>query len=160
MAALVMTVMIMFVAAASLYAVVLGYSRIPFAAARDGQFFKVFASLHPTKAFPHVSLLTVGLLSVPFCFFSIGQLANWTVQVAVLLCFVWQCAGVILLHRYRKDLAQPFVMWLYPIPALLSGGLWLYIFISGPENGIIFSFGYLAASVVAYLLFQARRSKS
>ena len=159
-AAIVMTVMIMFVAAASLYAVILGYSRIPFAAARDGQFFKVFAALHPTKAFPHVSLLTVGLLSVPFCFFSIGQLANWTVQVAVLLCFVWQCAGVILLHRYRKDLAQPFVMWLYPLPAVLSGGLWLYIFISGPESGIIFSFAYLAASVVAYLLFQARRSKS
>ena len=156
-AALAMTVMIMFVAAASLYAVVLGYSRIPFAAARDGQFFKVFAALHPTKAFPHVSLLTVGLLSVPFCFFSIGQLANWTVQVAVLLCFLWQCAGVILLHRYRKDVAQPFLMWLYPVPALLSGALWFYIFASGPVEGVAFSFAYLAASVVAYLLFQSRR---
>ncbi len=155
-AALVMTVMIQFVAAASLYAVILGYSRIPFAAARDGQFFKVFAALHPTKAFPHVALLTVGLLAVPFCFFSLGQLATWLIQVQVLLCFLWQCAGVILLHRNRKDLPQPFVMWLYPLPAILSFALWLYIFISGSTNGIIFSFGYLAASVVAYLAFRSR----
>ena len=156
-AALVMTVMIQFVAAASLYAVILGYSRIPFAAARDGQFFKVFASLHPTKAFPHVALLTVGLLAVPFCFFSLGQLATWLIQVQVLLCFLWQCAGVILLFRHRKDIPQPFVMWLYPLPAVLSFALWLYIFISGSTEGIIFSFCYLAASVVAYVAFRSHK---
>ena len=152
-----MTVMIQFVAAASLYAVILGYSRIPFAAARDGQFFKVFARLHPTKAFPHVALLTVGLLSVPFCFFSLGQLATWVIQVQVLLCFLWQCAGVILLFRHRKDLPQPFVMWLYPLPAILSFALWLYIFISGSTEGIIFSFCYLAASVAAYVAFRSHK---
>jgi amino acid transporter len=156
-AALIMTVMIQFVAAASLYAVILGYSRIPFAAAREGQFFKVFATLHPTKAFPHVALLTVGLLAVPFCFFSLGQLATWLIQVQVLLCFLWQCAGVILLYRHRKDIPQPFVMWLYPIPAVLSFALWLYIFISGSSEGIIFSFGYLAASIGAYVAFRAHK---
>jgi len=159
-AALIMTVMIQFVAAASLYAVILGYSRIPFAAAREGQFFKVFASLHPTKAFPHVALLTVGLLAVPFCFFSLGQLATWLIQVQVLLCFLWQCAGVILLYRYRKDLPQPFVMWLYPLPAILSFALWGYIFLSGSTEGIIFSFGYLAASVVAYMAFRAHQQRA
>ena len=152
-----MTVMIQFVAAASLYAVILGYSRIPFAAAREGHFFKVFASLHPTKAFPHVALLTVGLLAAPFCFFSLGQLATWLIQVQVLLCFLWQCAGVILLHRHRKDLPQPFVMWLYPFPALLSGALWFYIFISGSTEGMIFSVCYLAASVAAYVAFRSRQ---
>jgi amino acid transporter len=155
-AALVMTVMIQFVAAASLYAVILGYSRIPFAAARDGQFFRVFASLHPTKGFPHVALLTVGLLAAPFCFFSLGQLATWLIQVQVLLCFIWQCAGVILLHRHRKDVPQPFVMWLYPIPAILSLALWVYIFVAGPADGIRFSFLYLAVSIAAYLVFRSR----
>lgn len=158
-AALIMTVMIQFVAAASLYAVILGYSRIPFAAAREGQFFKVFASLHPTKAFPHVALLTVGLLAVPFCFFSLGQLATWLIQVQVLLCFLWQCAGVILLHRHRKDLPQPFVMWFYPLPAILSFTLWFYIFISGSKEGIAFSFAYLAASAVAYVAFRRHQLK-
>ena len=158
-AALVMTVMIQIVAAASLYALILGYSRIPFAAAREGQFFKVFAALHPTKAFPHVALLTVGLLAVPFCFFSLGQLATWIMQVQVLLCFLWQCAGVILLYRHRKDVPQPFVMWLYPLPAIVSFGLWFYIYLSGSKEGIAFSIVYLAASVAAYVAFRNHQLK-
>ena len=77
MAAIVMTALILFVTASSLYAVILGYSRIPFAAARDGQFFRVFARLHATKHFPHVSLLTIGAVTMPFCFFTLGQIVNW-----------------------------------------------------------------------------------
>ena len=107
-AAMVMTSLILFVTASSLYAVILGYSRIPFAAARDGQFFRVFGRLHPTKHFPHVSLLTIGLVTLPFCFFSLGQLVSWLIQVQILLQFVWQCAAVILLRRYRPDVAKPF----------------------------------------------------
>jgi len=156
-AALAMTVLIQFVAAASLYALILGYSRIPFTAARDGHFFSIFARVHKTKHFPHVSLLTVGLGSIPFCFFSLGQLASWTVQVQVLLCFIWQCAGVVLLYRYRKDIKQPFVMWLYPVPAVLSFALWLYIFFSGPIEGILFSFAYLIAAVLAFGVFKRLR---
>ncbi len=152
-AGLVMTGLILFVAAASLYATILGYSRIPFAAARDGDFFQVFAKVHPTKRFPHVSLLTIGLISLPFCFFTLGQLVSWLIQVQILLRFVWQCAAVILLRRYRKDIPQPFTMWLYPLPALISLALWLYIFFTGPVEGIIFSFAFLAASVGAYYLF-------
>jgi len=153
LAGLVMTGLILFVAAASLYAVILGYSRIPFAAARDGDFFKVFSRLHPRKHFPHISLLTLGAISLPFCFFTLGELVSWLIQVQILLRFIWQCAGVILLHRYRKDIPQPFIMWLYPFPALISLALWLYIFFTGPVAGIVFSFAFLAASVAAYYLF-------
>ena len=120
LAGMVMTGLILFVAAASLYATILGYSRIPFAAARDGDFFAVFAKVHPTKHFPHVSLVVIALISLPFCFFSLGQLVSWLIQVQILLRFVWQCAAVILLRRYRPDIPQPFTMWLYPLPALLS----------------------------------------
>jgi len=119
-AGVVMTGLILFVAAASLYAVILGYSRIPFAAARDGDFFSVFAKVHPTKHFPHVSLITLGVISLPFCFFSLGQLVSWLIQVQILLRFIWQCLGVMLLHRYRKDIPHPFLMWFYPFPALIS----------------------------------------
>ena len=153
----VMTGLILFVAASSLYAVILGYSRIPFAAARDGDFFHVFARVHPTKNFPHVSLLVLGLVSIPFCFFTLGQLVSWLMQVQILLRFIWQCVAVILLHRYRKDIPQPFVMWLYPIPALLSLALWLYIFFTGPSEGVWFSVVFLALSVAAYVLFLRTR---
>jgi amino acid transporter len=157
LAALVMTVLIQFVAAASLYALILGYSRVPFTAARDGHFFPVFARVHPTKHFPHVSLLVVGLGSIPFCFFTLGDLANWIVQVQVLLSFVWQCAAVILLRERRKDIPQPFQMWLYPLPALLALVLWLYVFLSGPWQGLLFSFAYLAAALLAFGIFKKLR---
>jgi amino acid transporter len=152
-AALVMTSLILFVTASSLYAVILGYSRIPFAAARDGQFFRAFGRLHPTKQFPHVSLLTIAAVTLPFCFFSLGQLVSWLIQVQILLQFVWQCAAVILLRRYRPDVAKPFRMWLYPLPALVSLAMWIYIFVSAPAAGIVFSFAFLALAVGAFAIF-------
>jgi amino acid transporter len=153
-AAIVMTALILFVAAASLYSVILGYSRVPFAAARDGNFFRVFARLHPSKHFPHVSLVTIGAVSLPFCFFSLGDLVNWLMQLQIATIFVWQCAGVMLLRRYRRDVAQPFVMWLYPVPALVALALWVYVYATGPTAGITFSAAFLACSIAAYLMFR------
>jgi amino acid transporter len=154
-AAMAMTSLILFVTASSLYAVILGYSRIPFAAARDGQFFAVFGRLHRTKHFPHVSLLTIGVVTLPFCFFSLGQLVSWLIQVQILLQFVWQCAAVILLRRYRPDVPKPFRMWLYPLPALISMAMWIYIFLSAPAAGIAFSAAFLFAAVGAFAIFSA-----
>ena len=152
-AAVVMTALILFVTASSLYAVVLGYSRIPYAAARYGQFFEAFGRLHPTKRFPHVSLLTIGAVATPFCFFTLGQLVNWLILVQILLQFVWQCAGVILLRRYRNDIAKPFRMWLYPLPALVSLAMWIYILATAPPAGILFAIGFLAVAIAAYAVF-------
>ena len=149
----IMTALILVVAAASLFALILGYSRVPFAAARDGDFFRVFARVHPTKNFPHVSLLVIGLVSIPFVFFTLGQLVNWLMQVQILLRFIWQCAAVILLWEYRKDIAQPFKMWLYPVPAIISAALWTYLFFTGPVEGMIFSVVFLMAGVAAYWVF-------
>jgi amino acid transporter len=154
LAAGLMTGLILFVTASSLYAVILGYSRIPFAAAREGQFFQVFARLHPTKHFPHVSLVTLGALTIPFCFFSLGQLVSWLILVQIVSQFIWQCAGVILLRRYRKDVPQPFVMWLYPIPALIALALWIYVFVSAPLSGILFALAFVATGVLAYWIFE------
>jgi amino acid transporter len=158
-AAMTMTALILFVTASSLYSVILGYSRIPFAAARDGQFFGVFGRLHPTKHFPHVSLLTIAAVTLPFCFFTLGQLVSWLIQVQILLQFVWQCAAVILLRRYRPDIAKPFRMWLYPLPALVSLALWIYVFVSAPAAGMLFSAGFLAAAVAAYWLFEKKNGR-
>jgi amino acid transporter len=153
----IMTGLILFVAASSLYAVILGYSRIPYAAAKDGDFFKVFAKVHPTKHFPHVSLLVLGAISIPFCFFTLGQLVSWLMQVQILTRFIWQCVAVVLLWEYRKDIAQPFKMWLYPLPAVLSGLLWLYIFFTGPFEGILFSVAFVVVGVIAFKIFESRR---
>jgi amino acid transporter len=152
-AAVTMTGLILFVTASSLYGVILGYSRIPFAAAREGQFFPIFARIHPTGHFPHVSLITLGALALPFCFFSLGQIVNWLILVQIVSQFIWQCAGVILLHRYRRDVPQPFRMWLYPLPALVALALWLYVFLSAPIGGVLFALGFVAAGAAAYFAF-------
>jgi amino acid transporter len=153
-----MTALILFVTAASLYAVILGYSRIPFAAAREGQFFPVFARLHPTKHFPHVSLVTLGALAVPFCFFPLGQIVSWLILVQIASQFVWQCAGVILLHRYRRDIPQPFVMRMYPLPAFVAFALWVYVFLSSPPGGMLFAGAVVLSGIAAFFGFFADRS--
>jgi len=157
LAAALMTGLILFVAAASLFSVVLGYSRVPFAAARNGDFFEPFGRVHQTKHFPHVSLLAIGAVSIPFCFFSLGDLVNWLMQVQILTIFVWQCAGVILLRRYRRDVRQPFTMWAYPIPALIALAMWIYIYATGPAGGVLFSAAFLIASATLYALFARMR---
>ena len=153
-AAAVMTALILVVTASSLYGVILGYSRIPFAAAREGQFFRVFARVHPTGRFPHVSLVTLGAMAIPFCFFSLGDLVNWLILVQIVSQFIWQCAGVILLHRYRRDIPQPFRMWLYPIPALVALALWIYVFVSAPPSGMLFALGFVGLGIIAYWIFE------
>lgn len=153
-AAMVMTGLILFVTASSLYGVILGYSRIPFAAAREGQFFAMFGRVHPTKHFPHVSLVTLGVLAVPFCFFSLGQIVNWLILVQIVSQFVWQCAAVVLIRRYRRDIPQPFVMWLYPLPAFVAAALWVYVFVSAPASGQLFAIGFVGAGAIAYALLR------
>lgn len=155
----VMTGLILFVTAASLFSVILGYSRVPYAAAVDGQFFAVFARVHPTGHFPHISLLTLGCLSLPFCFFSLSKLVGWLILVQIVSQFIWQCAGVMLLRSYRADVPQPFLMWFYPAPALLSLLLWLYVFVSAEWQGQVFALGFLALGVVAFYAFERGRQR-
>ncbi len=150
----VITALILVVAVASVFAFALGYSRMPYAAARDGQFFRVFGRVHPTRRFPHVSLLCLIAFSIPFCFFSLGQLVNWLMQVQILLRFVWQCVAVLLIARYRPDIPQPFRMWLYPLPALVSLGLWIALFFTGPPSGALFSMAFLGLGLIAYAVFR------
>ena len=91
--------------------------------------------------------------AIPLCFFSLGQLVNWLVLVQIVMQFVWQCAGVVLLRRYRQDVAKPFRMWLYPIPAIVSLALWLYVFATAERAGQIFAFCILAAALASFALF-------
>src|SRR5438094_10641402 len=53
------TGMILWIAVASAFSVLLGASRVPYSAARDGNFFPGFCKVHPTTHFPHISLLVL-----------------------------------------------------------------------------------------------------
>lgn len=127
------TVLVLIVAFSSLFAVLLGYSRVPYAAAADGRFFRIFARLHPTRQFPYVSLLFLGGLGFVFSLlFRLGDVITAILAMRIVVQFVGQAIGLLLLHRRRGGSAQtfPFRMPLYPLPVLLAIGIWLFIFYS------------------------------
>ncbi|WP_295128520.1 APC family permease [uncultured Chitinophaga sp.] len=130
----IVTVMILWVAFASVFSATLGYSRIPFAAAQDGAFFKVFARLHPTKNFPHISLLFLGGVAFVFSLlFKIKDVISAILAMRILVQFIAQAVGLMLLSRRNGRSFFKWRMPLYPIPVILAILIWIGIFIStGP----------------------------
>jgi amino acid transporter len=130
-AAKIATALVLWVAFASLFAVLLGYSRVPYAAALDGNFFKPFAKLHPTKNFPYVSLLFIAGLGIIFSFsFSLKGVISAILAMRILIQFIAQSVGVMLLRKRRGENSLPFKMWFYPLPVIVSILIWLFVFIS------------------------------
>lgn len=129
--ALVATGLILWVAFASLFAVVLGYSRVPYAAAVDGHFFPIFARLHPTKSFPYISLLFIGALGFVFSIqLKLTHAISAILAMRILVQFVAQAVGVVILRRREGTAKLPFKMWLYPLPVILSVGIWLFVWVT------------------------------
>src|SRR5450755_756935 len=118
-AANLVTALVMWTAFASVFSLLLGYSRVPYAAALDGNYFQAFARVHPQHRFPYVSLLALGGVAALFCFFSLADVIAALVVIRITLQFLVQAIGVIVLRIRRPDLPRPFRMWLYPLPALL-----------------------------------------
>jgi amino acid transporter len=129
-AGLVATLLIMWTAFASVFSLLLGYSRVPFAAARDGNYFRIFAKVHPRHRFPYVSLLVMGGIATVFCFFRLADVIASLVVIRILVQFLAQILGVIVLRVRRPDLPRPFRMWLYPLPALIALSGFIYVLIS------------------------------
>ena len=155
-AAQVLTVLVLGASAASVFALLLGYSRIPYAAARDGRFFSAFAKLHPTKRFPHVSLLTLGVGSTVFCFFDLGNIIQALIVIQIIIQVLGQILAVTLIRRYRPEIRRPFQMWGYPIPSVVATTLWLLVLVSTGITIMALGLAVLAAGVALYLLRASR----
>jgi basic amino acid/polyamine antiporter, APA family len=128
-AANLVTGLVVWTAFASVFSLLLGYSRVPYAAALDGNYFRAFARVHPQHLFPHVSLLALGGVALLFCFFSLADVIAALVVIRIMLQFLVQAIGVIVLRIRRPDLARPFRMWLFPLPALIAIAGFLFILI-------------------------------
>ncbi|HKT46776.1 MAG TPA: APC family permease [Candidatus Acidoferrales bacterium] len=151
-AAQVATGLILWIALASVFSVLLGYSRVPYSAALDGNFFSVFAKLHPKKHFPHVSLLFLGALAFAFSLtLRLRTVIAAILAMRLLVQFIGQAVGVILLHRRWSPDRLPFKMWLYPVPAVLTMIGWAWLFWhTGPARkwGLL----EIALGIVAFLI--------
>src|SRR5438309_890982 len=114
------TILIMWTAFASVFSLLLGYSRVPYAAAVDGDYFRSFSSIHPRHRFPNVSLVVLGTLAVLFCLLRLQDVIAALVVIRLMIQFLAQTVGVILFRVQRPDFPWPFKMWLYPLPAVLA----------------------------------------
>jgi amino acid transporter len=159
-AANLVTALIMLTAFASVFSLVLGYSRVPYAAALDGNYFKVFARVHPVHHFPHVSLLALAGAGTLFCFFPLLDVISALVVIRILLQFIVQAVGLIVLRIRRPEMPRPFRMWLYPIPALLAIAGFGYILIARHNflKEIRYAAVILIAGLILYML-RARRNR-
>ena len=156
-AGVVAAVLIMWTAFASVFSLLLGYSRVPFAAARDGNYFRIFAKLHPRHRFPYVSLLVMAGIATLFCFFRLADVIAALVVIRILVQFLAQIVGVIVLRFSRPGLPRPFRMWLYPLPALLALIGFIYVLVS--RKNFVRQIRYAAVLVVAGLIIYFIRAR-
>jgi amino acid transporter len=148
----IVSVLILIATFGSVFAVLLGYSRVPFAAAADGRFFSVFARVHSKGHYPIVAVLTMGLLSALACVFSLAELINTLIVVQTMLQFIAQCVAVFLLRRGFHNNPLSYRMPLFPLPALVALGGWIYIVVTNGTRYIGIGALLIVIGVVAFLL--------
>ena len=153
--------LIIWTAFASVFSLLLGYSRVPYAAALDGNYFRAFARVHPENRFPTVSLLALGAVAMLFCLLRLADVIAALVVIRILLQFIVQAVGVIVLRRRRPDMPRPFRMWLYPLPALMAIAGFSYILLARKnfQREIKYAFVILIAGLVVYFLRSWKRKE-
>src|SRR5450631_1715471 len=153
-AANLVTALVMWAAFASVFSLLLGYSRVPYAAALDGNYFRVFARVHPKYRVPHISLLALGCVAIPFCFLSLADVIAALVVIRILLQFLVQAVGSIVLRIRQPELPRPFRMWLYPLPALLASAGFLFILFNRVnwQKEVRYAVIILLTGVVIYMI--------
>jgi amino acid transporter len=151
--ATVFTAMVLWTAFGSVFALLLGYSRVPYAAALDGYFFKIFGRLHQTKNFPFISLLVIGVISIICSFFSLGMVIDALITTRILVQFIGQILAVSLLRRNQPGLHRPYLIWLYPLPNLVALFGWVFVFATTDWPIIVFGMGTLGLGLACFLVW-------
>lgn len=153
-----MAALIIWTAFASVFSLLLGYSRVPFAAARDGNYFRALGVVHPRHGIPHRSLVALGVVASAFCFFSLQQVITMLVITRILLQFSLQQVGVMVLRAQRPQLERPFRIPLYPLPPLAAMAGFAFILVNRTHalQGMMVA-GALACSGTLIYIVRARK---
>ncbi len=155
------TLLIMVTAFASVFSLLLGYSRVPFAAANDGNYFKIFSKVHPEHRFPYVSLLIMGGIAALFCFLKLADVVAALVVIRITIQFLAQIVGLLILRQTRPDIPRPFKMWLYPVPAVLAIIGFLYVMFMRPnfQKEIKYAAVLIVLGLIIYFIRAYRRGE-
>jgi amino acid transporter len=151
------TILILWTAFAATCGLLFAYSRIPYAAARDGNFFSIFSRLHTEKDFPHYSLLLIGGLTVVSSFFALDEVIKALMTARILVQFVGQIVALAFLRKFRPEVPRPFKMYLYPLPAAVAFFGWVYVFLSAGAKYVAYGLLTLAFGGVAFLIMSKKR---
>lgn len=151
--AVVITLLIIWTCFASVYTGLLGASRMPYNAAKDGLFFKAFSKLHPKYNFPNVSLLVMGVIMAICCFFNLSTIINALMALVVVVQFIGQIIALSALRKHRPDLKRPYKEWLYPIPSIIAFIGWTYVFYSSGWSAIKLAMIWTAMGIVVFLVW-------
>ena len=152
-AAKIVTCLILWVAFASVFSATLGYSRIPYAAAADKEFFSIFAKLHPTKNFPYVSLLVLGSIAFIFSMlFKLSEVISAILAMRIMIQFIGQAVGLLILRSKKNEIEFPYKMPLFPLPVILAIGIWLFILISTGSNLMFAGLVVIFIGAIVYLI--------
>ncbi len=153
-AARLVTALVIWTAFASVFSLTLGYSRVPYAAAKDGNFFRAFAKVHPVHRFPSVSLAALGVVAAAFCFLRLKDAIAALVVIRIIVQFLVQALGLIVLRIREPELPRPFRMWLYPLPTLLASAGFIFILFSRNnwQREVRYAALILLTGVVIYMI--------
>ncbi len=157
-AGLLATALIMWTAFASVFSLLLGYSRVPYAAALDGNYFRFFARVHPVHRFPYVSLLVMGGIAAAFCFLRLADVIAALVVIRIIIQFLAQIVGLIVLRAQQPDLPRPFRMWLYPVPAVIAFCGFVYVLFA--RQGFLKEIRYAAVLIILGLVIYFVRARA
>lgn len=149
------TCLILFTAIACMFAITLGYSRIPFAAARRGDFFAAFARLHPEHRYPQTSLWTLGALTAAFCFFELATVIQAAVVVRLGVQFMGQIVGLHILRSSQPEIVRPFQMWFYPLPSCIALSGWTFLLVTADRRVLMPAAAVIASGVVVWCIRNA-----
>jgi amino acid transporter len=145
------TGLIIWTCLAGLFAMTLGYSRIVYAAAKNGDFFAFFSKLHPAHGYPWAALALLSLLTAFFCFFPLKIVIEGAVVVRILVQFIGQIFALHVVHRQKKH-ALPFRMWLYPLPSLIALIGWLMLLATTDRQLLTLILIVYSSGLVVYIL--------
>ncbi|MEO7066657.1 MAG: APC family permease [Rhodanobacter sp.] len=158
-AAAVMTVLIIVTAFASVYAGLLGGSRVPYQAAHDKVFLSVFGRLHAKHGFPHVALLTMGVVMAVGTFFDLAEVISMLLAATIIVQSAAQIIALVVLRKRQPGLKRPYRQWLYPIPCVIALLGWIYVYVSASAMSLILSGVWIVAGLVVFIVW-AKANKS
>ena len=152
-AAAIFTVTIVITAFGSVFAGLLGGSRVPYEAAKDKLFLPWFSKLHPRLNFPTVGLFVMGVITAIGSLFSLTDVINVLTAVFVLIQSIAQTVALFVLRRRQPNMVRPYRQWLYPVPGILALAGWVFVYTQADTQNIWLSLGWLALGTIAFLIW-------